>query len=145
MHQARAGSLAGAVILMPACSGAFTGTGFSRGRAQCLVHDSADGARAPPALRRAAETAVDLIGGGGTRRRSVEGRTNITIAEDVAGTNDHDKRTGLLARDALDVGHPHLGGKKKSALWTDSKVLICLGLIALLLPRYGMPQSLKRF
>ena len=56
---------------------------------ECLVHDLADGACAPPALRAAAETAIHLIGGGGPGRGAVDDRTDFAVGQNVAGTNDH--------------------------------------------------------
>ena len=56
---------------------------------KALVHDAANGARAPPALRAAAKAAVDLIGGGRPAGRRIDGRPHVAVAENVAGTNDH--------------------------------------------------------
>src|ERR1044072_8029445 len=58
-------------------------------RAERLVHAAADGARPPPALRAAAETTIDLVGGRRAGRGAVEGGPHVTVAEHVAGTNDH--------------------------------------------------------
>ena len=54
-----------------------------------LVHDLADGARAPPALRAAAKTAIHLIGGGRPGGSAVDDRTDFAVGQNVAGTNDH--------------------------------------------------------
>ena len=40
---------------------------------EALVHDAADGACAPPALRATSEAAIDLIGGGRPCRSAIEG------------------------------------------------------------------------
>ena len=56
---------------------------------QGLIHDLADGARAPPALRAAAKAAIHLIGGGGTGGSAVDDRTDFAVGQNVAGTNDH--------------------------------------------------------
>ena len=54
-----------------------------------FIHDLADGACAPPALRAAAETAIHLIGGGGPGWGAVDDRTDFAVGQNVAGTNDH--------------------------------------------------------
>ena len=54
-----------------------------------LIHDLANGARAPPALRAATETAIHLVGGGRSGRRAVDDRTDFAVGQNVAGTNDH--------------------------------------------------------
>ena len=54
-----------------------------------LIHDLADGARAPPALRTAAETAIHLVGGGRPGRSAVDNRADFAVGQNVAGTNDH--------------------------------------------------------
>ena len=56
---------------------------------QGLIHDLADGARAPPALRAAAKAAIHLIGGGGPGGSAVDDRTDFAVGQNVAGTNDH--------------------------------------------------------
>jgi len=56
---------------------------------QALVHDTADGARAPPALRAAAETAVDLVRGGWPGGCAIDRRPHVAVGKNVAGTNDH--------------------------------------------------------
>jgi len=53
-----------------------------------LVHDPADGARAPAALGAAPETAVDLPGGA-RRSLSRKGRANVVVGQHVARTDDH--------------------------------------------------------
>ena len=62
---------------------------IDRAGLQRFVHDLADGARAPPALRAAAETAIHLIGGGGPGGGAVDDRTDVAVGQNVAGTNDH--------------------------------------------------------
>jgi hypothetical protein len=91
-----------------------------------FVHDAADGARAPPALRAAAETAIDLIGGGRPGGRVVDRRSHIAVAEDVAGTNDHCRTNSRPGWTSFDLSHADAACKKKNALLTYSKVLICL-------------------
>jgi hypothetical protein len=57
------------------------------GTCDCLVHDPADGVRAPPALGAAAEAAIDLAS---RCRRSLGGdRAHVVVAQYVARTDDH--------------------------------------------------------
>jgi hypothetical protein len=57
------------------------------GACDCLVHDPADGVRAPPALGAAAEAAIDLAS---RCRRSLGGdRAHVVVAQYVARTDDH--------------------------------------------------------
>ena len=55
-----------------------------------VVDDGLDGTRASATLGAAAETAVDLLGVARKVLRSVDGATDIVVAEDVAGTNNHE-------------------------------------------------------
>ena len=91
-----------------------------------LVHDAADGARASPALRAAAEATIDLIGGGRPGGGAVDGGPHIAVAEDITGADDHT----VLVRDPVAVvfvlSHVATPCKKKSAVLIYSKVLICL-------------------
>ena len=57
----------------------------ARGR---LVHDSADGTRAPPTLGAAAEAAIDLTGRAWCLL-GCERRADIVVAQHVARTDDH--------------------------------------------------------
>lgn len=57
---------------------------------ESVVNDGLDGTRASAALRAAAETAVDLLGIARELFRRVDGVTDIVVAEDVAGTNNHE-------------------------------------------------------
>ena len=58
------------------------------GRIQRFVHDAADGARAAPALRAAAETAVHFTA---SPRRVVAGqrRADVVVGQHVTGADDH--------------------------------------------------------
>ena len=55
-----------------------------------VVNDGLDGTRASATLGAATETAVDLLGIAREVFRSVDGVTDIVVAEDVAGTNNHE-------------------------------------------------------
>jgi hypothetical protein len=57
---------------------------------KCVVNDGLDGTRASATLGAAAETAVDLLGVARKVLRSVDGAADIVVAEDVAGTNNHE-------------------------------------------------------
>jgi hypothetical protein len=61
-----------------------------------LVNDGFDGARAPPTFSAAAEAAVELLGIAGQILRRADGAADIVVAQDVAGTNNHEERAGLL-------------------------------------------------
>ncbi len=57
--------------------------------AQRFVDDGLDGARAAAALGAASEAAIDLLGVAGKVLRTLDGTTDIVVAKDVAGTDDH--------------------------------------------------------
>src|ERR1700694_5899005 len=62
---------------------------------QSLVNDGFDGARASGTFGAATEAAINLLGIARKVFRGVDGTTNIVVAEDVAGTNNH-KDGGLI-------------------------------------------------
>jgi hypothetical protein len=62
---------------------------------EALVHNAADGARTPSALRAAPEAAVNLVGSGGPGRGSIDRRPDVAIGKNVAGTNDHKELKSL--------------------------------------------------
>jgi len=82
-----------------------------------LVNDGLDGARASATFCAAAEAAIDLLGIAGKVLRGADGTTDIVVAEDVAGTNNHKVRG--LTGDAV----PHeifvmaAGCKRKNRLF----------------------------
>jgi hypothetical protein len=59
-----------------------------------FVHDILNGARAPAALRAAAEATINLPGGAGYPLIG-EGRAHVMVAKHVAGTDNHGDRTLL--------------------------------------------------
>ena len=67
-----------------------TGTAFLGAGAEGFVDDGLDGARAAAAFGAAAEATIDLLGIAGKVHRSVDGAANILVADDVAGTNNHE-------------------------------------------------------
>jgi hypothetical protein len=60
-----------------------------------LLDDGRDGARAAAAFGAAAETAIDLLGVPGKLVRIVDGMADVVVAQDVTGTNDHEKTAVL--------------------------------------------------
>ena len=58
--------------------------------AQGIVNDGLDSARATAAFGAAAEAAVDLLGIARKVFGGVDGVADIVVAEDVAGTNNHE-------------------------------------------------------
>ena len=60
-----------------------------------LVNDGLDGARASAAFGAAAETAIDLLGITRQLFSRADGVADIVVAEDVAGTNNHENGRAL--------------------------------------------------
>ena len=60
-----------------------------------LVDDGLDGARASAAFGAAAEAAVDLLGIARKVFRGADGVADIVVAEDVAGTDNHENGSAL--------------------------------------------------
>ena len=59
-------------------------------RTERVVNDGLDGAGASSTFGAATEAAVDLLGIARKRFRCVDGVADIVVAEDVAGTNNHE-------------------------------------------------------
>ena len=72
------------------CQGARAAGAVARTGALQLVHNPPDRAGAPPALRTAAETAIDLARH--PRPIRAQHRPNLMVRQDVAGTDDHSAR-----------------------------------------------------
>ena len=62
---------------------------------ESLVNDDFDSAGASATFGAATEAAIDLLGIARKVFRDVDGTTDIVVAEDVAGTNNH-KDGGLI-------------------------------------------------
>jgi hypothetical protein len=62
---------------------------------ESLVNDGFDGAGASATFGATTEAAIDLLGITRKVFRDVDGTTDIVVAEDVAGTNNH-KDGGLI-------------------------------------------------
>ena len=56
-----------------------------------LVNDGLEGARAAAALGAATEAAIKLLGAAWQVFRGGDGAADIVVAEDVAGTDNHEK------------------------------------------------------
>src|SRR5437868_1187763 len=84
---------------------------------KAFVHDAADSARAPPALRAAAEAAIDLVGRGRAGLGGIDGGPHVAIAENVAGTNDHTELVAYPGGRSLDLSHRIRPCKKKNAFF----------------------------
>jgi len=72
---------------MRAARAAFLGAGAKR-----FIDDGLDGARAPAAFGVAAEAPIDLFRISRQIRRCTHGTANIVVAQNVAGTDDHETR-----------------------------------------------------
>ena len=75
---------------VPAAGQAAIDTGSER-----LLDDPSDGPRATAAFGAATETAIDLLGVPGKLVRIVDGMADVVVAQDVTGTNDHEKTAVL--------------------------------------------------
>jgi hypothetical protein len=79
--------------------------------AERLLDDGRDGACAAAAFGAAAETAIDLLGVAGEFVRVVDGMADVVVAQDVTGTNDHEKTAVLSVKQA----------DRYSSAWRDAK------------------------
>jgi hypothetical protein len=71
--------------------------------AERLIDEAFNGASASAAFGAAAEAAVDLLWIARKVLRGVDGVTNIVVAEDVAGTNNHENEKALWVCGAIDI------------------------------------------
>jgi hypothetical protein len=67
-----------------------SGTAGHGAGAESLVNDGLDGARAAAAFGAAAEAAINLLGIARKVFRGIDGVADIVVAEDVAGTYNHE-------------------------------------------------------
>jgi hypothetical protein len=77
-----------------------TGLGASTER---FVDDGLDRARTPTAFGAAAEAAVNLLGIARKAFGSIDGVTDIVVAKDVAGTNNHETGKTLRWCEVIDI------------------------------------------
>ena len=73
-----------------------TGAALLGAGAEGFVDDGLDGARAAAAFGTAAKTAINLLGVPRQVRRCTDGITNIVVAQDVAGTDNHETARTLV-------------------------------------------------
>ena len=81
--------------------------------AQRLVDDGLDGARAAAAFSTAAEAAVDLLGIAGKVFCGLDGTTDIMVAEDVTGTDNHETGRALQRNGTHSIFKSAAGCKRK--------------------------------
>src|SRR6266403_355492 len=85
-----AAALAAAPVSVAVLAGRAALAAGAAGAGDRLVHDLADGARTTPALRAAAEAAIDLAGRA-RRLLGTERRAHVLVGQHVAGADDHGK------------------------------------------------------
>jgi len=68
------------------------GTAGLGASAERFFNDTLDGARASPAFGRATEATIDLLGVTRQIFRGADSAADIVVGQDVAGTNNHEKR-----------------------------------------------------
>jgi hypothetical protein len=81
-----------------------------------LVDDSLDGARASAAFGATAETAIDLLGIARKVVRGADGVADIVVAEDVAGTDNHETEQPF-GEVELSIFKAAAGSKRKNRLF----------------------------
>jgi hypothetical protein len=92
-----------------------TGTARLGADTQGLVDDGLDGACASATFGAAAEAAIELLRIARKIFRGADGATDIVVAKDVAGTNDHED--GVLISDAdLSIFKTAPGCKRKNRI-----------------------------
>jgi hypothetical protein len=91
---------------------------------ESLLNDGFDSAGASATFGAATEAAIDLLGIARKVFRDVDGATDIVVAEDVAGTNNH--IDGGLIGDAKPSRYlrPRRDAKGKTVFSSDSKLMI---------------------
>jgi hypothetical protein len=77
-------------LVMPAAGKAAIDAGAER-----LLDDRGDGPRTTATFGAATETAINLLGVPGKLVRIVDGMPDVVVAQDVTGTNNHEKNAVL--------------------------------------------------
>jgi hypothetical protein len=95
-------------------------TGLGAG-SERVIENGLDGARASSAFGAAAEAIVNLLGVTREAFRDIDGVPDIVVAEEVAGTNNHESETLLRVRSNRYSG-PVRDAKQKTAFSSDSKL-----------------------
>jgi hypothetical protein len=83
--------------------------------AEGVIENGLDRARASTALGAAAEASVDLLGMTWNVLGGIDGVTDIVVAQEVAGTNNHENGTAPLECAADRYGGPRREAKGKNA------------------------------
>jgi hypothetical protein len=82
-----------------------------------VVKNGLDRARASTALGAAAEAPVDLLGMTWNVLRGIDGVTDIVVAQEVTGTNNHEKATGSSVMCGNRYGGPRREAKGKNTVF----------------------------
>jgi hypothetical protein len=91
-------------------------TGFGAS-AESLVNDRLDGARASATFGAAAQTSVDLLGITRQVFSGVDSVTDVVVADEVAGTNDHENGKGPSVMRGHSIFKTAVGCKRKKRLF----------------------------
>ena len=82
--------------------------------AERLVDDGLDGTRAAAAFGATTEAAVDLLGTSGEVFCGLDGTTDIMVAEDVTGTDNHETSRALQRNGTHSIFKTAAGCKRKN-------------------------------
>ena len=91
-----------------------TGLGAST---QSLVNDGLDGARASATFGAAAQTSVDLLGITRQVFSGVDSVTDVVVADEVAGTDNHENGKGPSVMRGHSIFKTAVGCKRKKRLF----------------------------
>jgi hypothetical protein len=87
-----------------------------RASAERLVNDALDGARASPAFGGATETAINLLGISRQIFRGADSAADIVVGQNVAGTNNHEKRQASYGDASPSILKAATGCKRKNGV-----------------------------
>jgi hypothetical protein len=90
--------------------------GFGAG-AESLVNDGLDGARASATFGAAAQTSVDLLGITRQVFSGVDSVTDVVVADEVAGTDNHENGKGPSVMRGHSIFKTAVGCKRKKRLF----------------------------
>jgi hypothetical protein len=93
-----------------------SGTAGLGANAESLVNNGLDGARAPATFGAATEAAIELLGIAGKVFRGTDGTADIVVAEDVAGTDNHENG-GLIGDADPSIFKTAAGCKRKNRIF----------------------------
>jgi hypothetical protein len=83
---------------------------------QSLVNDGLDGTRASATFSAATKAAIELLGIAGKILRGTDGTADIVVAEDVAGTDNHESG-GLIGDADPSIFKTAAGCKRKNRIF----------------------------